>query len=102
LRQCFFNFFNVTVTGIPNINVFDNKIKVLPNPVTDKLVISQSGSLLNLNIKLYDINGKLLKQVKSSLSIIEINMAKYSSGTYIIWIEDTKEKIKGKKVIVKM
>jgi hypothetical protein len=94
--------FNVTVTGIPNINVFDNKIKILPNPVTDKLVISQSGSLLNLNIKLYDINGKLLKQVKSSLSIIEINMAKYSSGTYIIWIEDTKEKIKGKKVIVKM
>ena len=94
--------FNFTITGIPNINVFDNKIKVLPNPVKDKLIISQSGSLLNLNIKLYDMNGKLLKQLKSSSSIIEINMTKYPAGTYIIWVEDTRKKVRGKKVIVKM
>ena len=94
--------FNFTVTGIPNINVFGNQIKVLPNPVTDKLIISQSGPLLNLNIRLYDMNGKLLKHVRSNLSIIEIGMTGYSTGTYIIWIEDTGSKIKGKKVIIKM
>ena len=93
---------NFTVTGIPNIDVFANLIKVLPNPVRDKLVINRSGTLLNLHIRLYDINGKLLEQLTSSLSSIEIDMAKYSAGTYIIWIEDTRKNIKGKKVIVKM
>ena len=105
LNNCtsaFSNTLNFTVTGIPNIDVFGNRVKVLPNPVRDKLIINRSGPLLNLNIRLYDINGKLLKQLNSSLSRIEIDMATYSSGTYIIWIEDTRKKIKGKKVIVKM
>jgi len=92
---------NFTVTGIPNISVFNNLVKIFPNPVNDFLIITRSGSLVNLNIRLFDINGKLLKQMNSSQSRIEIDFSKYAAGVYIVWIQDSRNKITGKKVIIK-
>lgn len=105
LNNCtstFSNVFNFIVTNIPNIDVFGNQVKIFPNPVNDKLVITRSNTLTGLNIRLFDINGKELKTISSGSSRIEIEMATYAGGAYIIWIEDWRNKIRGRKIIVKL
>ena len=93
---------NITITGIPNIDVFGNQVKIMPNPVANKLLIKRSGILLPLDISLFDITGKRLKQLNNNLSNTEVDMSKFAAGTYILWIEERRSKLSGKKVIIKL
>lgn len=98
----FSNTINFVVTSIPDLNVFDNQVKVLPNPIKDFLIILRSNSNLILNIEIYDIQGRRLTTLSSNRSRTEIYMRKYAAGPYIIRIEDKRTKLVGKKVILKL
>lgn len=92
--------FGSIVTSIRNTELFNEQIKVYPNPVTDKLQINYKAGT-SLIISLYDYSGKLLKSIISNSSSAEIDMKKYPSGTYIVRVEDKSKKLIGSKVIVK-
>ncbi len=92
--------FGSIVTSIRNTELFNEQIKVYPNPVTDKLLINYKAGT-SLIISLYNYSGKLLKSIISNSSFAEIDMKKYPSGTYIVRIEDKSKKLIGSKVIVK-
>jgi len=94
--------FNFTVTGIPNITVFNNEIKLFPNPVKDKLIITKSSSIESIVIRLIDINGVQLQTRKITTNRTEIDMRRYASGSYIVLIEDKSKMLKAKSVIVKL
>jgi hypothetical protein len=87
--------------NLPNLDKIGSQIKVLPNPVKDKLIIINSGKTTELSIRMFDINGRQLLTFSSNLSRTEIDMTKYAKGSYFILIEDLKNKIQGKKIIIK-
>ena len=59
-------------------------IKVYPNPATDLLTISsENGSTIH-NVKIYDLQGKLILNIQNDYSKIDISQIK--SGLYIIQI----------------
>lgn len=68
--------------GIGNYNLSD--IKVYPNPATDLLTISSENGSNIQNVKIYDLQGKLIKNVQSDYSKIDLSQIK--SGLYIIQI----------------
>ncbi len=93
---------NFIYTSVPDIDVFGNEVKVFPNPAKDQLIITRSGILTGLNIRLFDTNGRQLNTISSGSSRIEIDLRKYASGVYVVWVEDWRNKIRGRKIIVKL
>lgn len=90
----------VVATRIPDLEELG--IKLMPNPVTDKLIIHRGEARSFINVQLFDLLGKELLNRNSSESTIEIDMNVFASGTYIIRLEDKKNKILGKKKVVKL
>ena len=92
--------FGSIATSITDVEIFNRQIQVFPNPVTDKVIIN-SKQASSLTIRLFDFSGKLLTTMISNSSNTELNMTNYSTGTYVIWIEDKLNKLVGRRVIVK-
>ena len=68
-----------------NIDEADNtSISVYPNPVTDKIHISNEQKLPVSSIMIYDISGRLIKSCPQGTT--EIDMSDVSTGVYIIRI----------------
>jgi hypothetical protein len=84
--------FNVAVTAT-NGDRSDYGISIAtlilfyPNPVNDVFYINLLGE--NINVKLFSINGALLKEVKNK-KIIDIS--NFSTGTYILYIQSENKK----------
>lgn len=92
--------FGSIITSVRNTELFNEQIRVYPNPVTENLIInSRAGT--SITISLYDFSGKQLTTLISNSSAATLDMEKYPSGTYIVRIEDKSKKLVGRKVIVK-
>lgn len=75
-----------TLSDPIQINRFDNGVAIYPNPVSDNLTVKiDSGS--EVDVKLYDVTGKLLINKLSITSDFNIDMSVYESATYYIIIE---------------
>ena len=70
-----------------------------PNPSKDYLTIQLPTGVLNANIQLFDITGRLLKTSKVITSIKQIDVQNLSSGIYILKI--TSEGKSGAKQFIK-
>lgn len=58
------------------------KIKVFPNPITNKIKIS--SQVLLSNIKLYDLYGKKILETEANDRVIEINLSQLKNGMYFL------------------
>lgn len=78
----------------PN-SIFDHfnaqMIRVYPNPVSSTLFIE---SLENINCSIFDMNGKLIKQTKDK----SIDMSAFSSGIYLLKVENENKEFVLKKI----
>ena len=72
------------MVGIDDINS-DNGIQIYPNPTTDKIIIDNAGVEIG-EVSIFNINGKKLSTLNSQLSTLEINLADYANGIYLIQI----------------
>ena len=84
-----------TITCSPTVlndEVFDNGIRVYPNPTADdiKIIINNKFDS-DFIVDLYDSKGVLLKTLKKSGSetIFDVDLSKFSAGFYIIRIYNT-------------
>lgn len=68
--------------GIGNYNLSD--FKVYPNPATDILTIYSENSANIQNVKIYDLQGKMIQNIQYNYSKIDLSQIK--SGFYIIQI----------------
>jgi len=79
-------------------------IKIFPNPVSDLIAI-QIGGLNNqdLDIKLFDIQGKLIKETKlnKGQTIGYFDIQTVYSGTYIVILSSNEFKLSRKVIIEK-
>ncbi|RRO24397.1 T9SS-dependent M36 family metallopeptidase [Flavobacteriaceae bacterium 14752] len=85
-----------------SVNTFDaSSLKVYPNPADDIISIeSISGRIQNANLKIYDLNGRLvLNQAINFNNKQQINVSELSSGIYVLKIENSRVNI-SKKLIV--
>ena len=78
-----------------------SKFNVFPNPVTDVVTITNSESIGIEQIEIFDISGKKVQsQNFSKESEVQLNMADFASGTYLLHIK-TNEGTAVKKVVKK-
>lgn len=63
----------------------DHKLQYFPNPVKDVLSIKNNDEV---TVRIYSANGSLLKNVKSN-SDLEIDLANFKTGIYILEIANT-------------
>jgi hypothetical protein len=92
--------FGSIVTSIRNTELFNEQIRVYPNPVTESLIINSKAGT-SITIRLFDFSGRQLTTLVSNSSATTLDMTKYPSGTYIVRIEDKSKKLVGSKVFVK-
>jgi hypothetical protein len=71
---------NKTTTAISTVDS-DDKILIYPNPATDKVVVKVpfSGKYL---LKVTDISGRIIKEVKSNNRQITIDLSSENPGVY--------------------
>ncbi len=103
LAEGFLGFPIKLVTGISEFSNENLQLSYFPNPTSDQLIIKRSISDQNLEIKLYDLNGRLgnMWNMASGESSISIGLNQYASGTYILQIFDKRgELIKSGKIIL--
>ncbi|MXV39261.1 T9SS type A sorting domain-containing protein [Flavobacteriaceae bacterium Ap0902] len=88
---------NLSVQEIQN-----NKITIYPNPVVDKIVLSNFDSFENLKIEIFDLQGKLILKREENSGKREFDLSGLKSGVYIITVLNTaNEKLISKKLIKK-
>ncbi|MDO6595442.1 M28 family peptidase [Oceanihabitans sp. 2_MG-2023] len=82
-----------------SLETFKNtEIAFYPNPVKTNLVIENIGSFEELEIELYDINGKLILQESAIKIKTTLNLSALSNGVYFLKIK-TNNKLQLSKII---
>lgn len=78
--------YNGLASGVNEISLADNTVKVYPNPATDKINVSVTNKHEN-DLMVYDISGKLIYQNKISSSAV-INTEKWNRGVYFVKVSN--------------
>jgi hypothetical protein len=68
-------------------NFAKSNFTISPNPATDVLNISNLNGLEILSVKITDINGRVVKQINSSIEVI--NVSELSTGVYFLNVNTT-------------
>jgi len=84
-------------TGISETNQ-GTDIDIYPNPTTDQLTITINDLSKIFDIRLFDLNGRLLYKTTSKNSEAKLSLGKYPNGTYIIKMT-TADKMVTRKVV---
>ena len=91
--------YNITNNlGVGNTLTNNQQIRIYPNPTHDKIFVAAP---MSVNLSLYDLTGRLLKQSKGKN---EIDIAGFADGVYLLRIEDkqgrfvTMEKVVKRKI----
>jgi len=71
-----------TVTGIINLTKQTTEVKVYPNPVSDFVKFEVENAEKNLEVSIFDNNGRRVEQVTFSGNSIEVNLGSYPAGIY--------------------
>lgn len=83
---------------MPTENVAsDDKLKIFPNPVRDKIIIS--GDIQVAEIKVYNMNGvELLSRQGDEIN--EVDVSAFPPGTYFLRLSDRKHVYHRKIIII--
>ncbi len=86
-----------TSTGIEDMVSFSN-IQLLPNPAYDMVEIKVPDNQ-EYNIRLLDLNGKLIQSWRAFSSKIKLNISDLKEGVYLISLHNDKQIVGRKKLI---
>jgi hypothetical protein len=67
--------------------LFENTVSLYPNPVQDILNVKNSTSNL-VNVKIYDLNGRLLHNHALQINEVTLDMSQLTSGVYVVVLEN--------------
>ena len=91
----------ITVELTGGISKINNNYKIIPNP-SNGIFIIENKSNENSSVKIYNINGQIIKEFNLNLSENkQINLSEYSAGLYFISIIETKGKTTNFNIIIK-
>jgi hypothetical protein len=93
--------FYYLVTAVANISsVNDGSYQILPNPVSDLLVIRAKNLINKITAQIIDLNGKIAI-TKTFTANTTISMQRLATGTYSILLTDLKTRAQESKIIIK-
>jgi hypothetical protein len=72
--------FDVTTVGTSSFDM--NALTVYPNPVVDILSIRYNEEITAINV--YDLSGRLVKQITPNQTEVEVNMSELAAAMYIV------------------
>ncbi len=94
-------------TALIHVSVIDNvglseseldNLSVFPNPSSDIVTVISTAE--NLNVKLYDVSGRLILERKMSGKQIELNVSGLSNGMYRLVLVDKTDLILSENILV--
>ena len=96
------DFIPITIQSTTNVNgLWKNEDwKVYPNPSSGQIFVQQSDLTGKVNLKVFDLNGRVQKQILLNQSNSLIDLHQLPKGNYIVALEKD-GKIKSKKIILK-
>jgi hypothetical protein len=77
---------NAVALGVDNFAV-QNEISIYPNPASSVLNIDNKSNESVTAISIYNVNGSLVKEVKSATSLQSISVAELQNGIYFVKIQ---------------
>ncbi len=92
----------ITITQPAGINeISDNEFKIFPIPFSETLTVISNQNLTDIKPVFSDILGKYFyPEFTINKTILTISRGSLSSGSYILFIENGKERILARKVII--
>jgi subtilisin-like proprotein convertase family protein len=96
IGTCSFELTVESVLGVES-NELNNAISMYPNPAQDQVSITNSSNIQLETAQIYDLNGKMLKQVDLSTMQGEqmINISEFAPGVYVVKLaSDTASAVK--------
>ena len=80
-------------TGINNLTI-DNSISIYPNPASENITIKYTSSSKNISLKIYDMTGRMVKQIINAKSVENIiSISEFENGLYLINVIDGKTSV---------
>jgi hypothetical protein len=78
----------LTVTAVNEQTVAGIDVTVYPNPTSDLVNIQLSNNKKDLQLDLFDLNGKLLqtRKINADQSNVQLGMAEYAIAHYVLRI----------------
>ena len=80
-------YFNGTLSAEVN-DVQESQVRIFPVPFNNELHIN-NGAEHNLQLKFYDLLGRHLKTISSNQSDTPIDTSSWTSGIYLVEVENT-------------
>jgi hypothetical protein len=78
-------------TDIADYRLPDNAVKIYPNPVNTQLFVeidpNTEGSLSTATIQIFDAMGRLILSQKTSNDTLQIDVANFAHGIYVLKVE---------------
>jgi len=68
-------------------------LKLYPNPATSQLNISVESTTGNGILRVFNILGSQLDQIRADSNLIQLDLARYSRGVYYILLEDQNQRV---------
>ena len=96
--QCENLYEDISVVDSDNYN-YGNEILIYPNPTSDLFtieILDYKGSLDNVEIKLYNLNGQFIQSFKGGL---QIDLSTYECGTYLVRVKYGNESISYNRIV---
>ena len=87
--------------GINEYSLNGAALQVWPNPATDDVHVMTDTEGQGSTYRLYDLNGRLLQGGRLEGNDTEISVSGYTSGTYILQVEDAQHHVQTAKIVKK-
>ena len=86
------------VSSLSVADLKNNTISIYPNPVSDQFQINLNNQQKILNLKILDVNGRIVKRIKPNLSRNTYQLSNLKAGIYFLLLETDKGRLE-KKII---
>jgi aminopeptidase N len=93
--------YDANYTHTKLINDDEEAVNVYPNPASNEITIDFNSITLNREIRISDMNGKIIARIQSSDSTLKISTEQWNNGMYIIEVNNENGEKFAKKIIVK-
>ena len=77
--------FKITAATLSNNEVLASQFSVLPNPVKDQIRISKGSDFEISNVKISDLNGRVVKTISGNVEVISLE--DLTEGVYMMTIQ---------------
>lgn len=75
-------------TSVGELTGVNSSFRIYPNPATDQITVVNGSDSRFINIKLIDLNGKVVARTESVLEINYIRLGELQNGVYLMEIEN--------------